>query len=234
MNILITGGASGLGEAIVRIFAKEQSDKIYFTYNKSKENADKIARMFPNVYPIKCDFRQEDEVATLTDSMGSLELDVLINNAYGGSFLKTHFHKISPEDFLNDFNENVVPVIKITQSAIHEFRKKKQGKIITILTSALFENAPIGSSVYISNKAYLEKLTQIWAIENARFNISSISVSPSFMKTNLTASFDERLVEQIKENNPLKRILTVGEVAEKVSLFVHGSSEVCNVNTVIN
>ena len=39
--------------------------------------------------------------------------------------------------FLVDFKENILPVVEITQSVITNFRKKKQGKIITVLTSAL-------------------------------------------------------------------------------------------------
>lgn len=234
MNILITGGASGLGEAIVRMFAEDKHNFVYFTYSKSKENAEKISQEFKNSHPIKCDFANNDDLSKLTESIAKFDLDVLINNAYSGSFLKTHFHKIASEEFLNDFKENVISVIKITQSVINEFRKKKQGKIITILTSALSEKAPIGSSIYMANKAYLENLTKIWGIENERFNITSNSVSPSFMQTSLTASIDERLVEQIKENNPLRRILTVEEVAKTVLSLVHASSDVNGVNTVVH
>lgn len=75
---------------------------------------------------------------------------------------------------------------------------------------------PIGSSTYIANKAYLEKLTKVWAIENSKFNITSNSISPSFMQTKLTSEIDERIIEQIISNHPLKKLLTVDEVAETV------------------
>ena len=234
MNILITGGASGLGEAITRKLAQDRDNMIYFTFSKSGENAKRIQSTLPNTIPIKCDFGNTIELKSLTDSIKKLDIDVLINNAYSGEFLKSYFHKVPAGEFLNDFKENIIPVIEITQAAILSFRSKKRGKIITILTSALLNTPPIGSAVYIANKAYLEKLTKVWAGENAKFNISSNSVSPSFMQTHLTAGIDERMVEQIKENHPLKSLLTVDEVAETVSFLVNASNQINGVDIVMN
>jgi NAD(P)-dependent dehydrogenase (short-subunit alcohol dehydrogenase family) len=93
---------------------------------------------------------------------------------------------------------------------------------------------PIGTSVYIANKAYLEKLTKVWANENVKFNISSNSVSPSFMQTSLISDVDERVIEQMIENHPLKKILTVEEVAETVLFLISASSQINGVNLIIN
>lgn len=57
MNILITGGASGLGEAITKKLAKDINNNVYFTYFKSETNAKKIKFDFSNAFPIKCDFK---------------------------------------------------------------------------------------------------------------------------------------------------------------------------------
>ncbi|PWA04840.1 SDR family NAD(P)-dependent oxidoreductase, partial [Flavobacterium psychrotolerans] len=206
MNVLITGGASGLGEAITRILAKDSGNTVYFTYKNSEVNAKKLELEFPNAVSIQCDFGDTDALKTFTDKIIPFDLDVLIHNAYNGAFLKSHFHKIPSDDFLTDFKENILPVIEITQAVLNGFRKKKQGKIITVLTAALVSTPPIGSSVYIANKAYLEKLTQVWANENVKFNITSNSVSPSFMQTNLTATFDDRILDQMIENHPLKKL----------------------------
>ncbi len=223
-----------MGEAITRKLAQDPDNIIYFTFNKSSENAKRIKSDLPNTIPIKCDFGNTIELKLLTDSLKKLDIDVLINNAYNGEFLKSYFHKVHAVEFLNDFKENIISVIEITQAAILVFRSKKRGKIITILTSALLNTPPLGSSVYIANKAYLEKLTKVWASENARFNISSNSVSPSFMQTNLTAGIDERMVEQIIENHPLKSLLTVHEVAETVSFLVNASNQINGIDIVMN
>jgi 3-oxoacyl-[acyl-carrier protein] reductase len=234
MNILITGGASGLGAAITRTLAKNENHFVYFTYSSSNVNAQKIENELRNTQSIKCDFRSNSDLNQLINKLDHLDIDVLINNAYHGSYLTSHFHKIESDEFLLNFKTNIIPTIEITQKVISKFRKKKSGKIITILTSALLNHPPKGSSVYVATKAYLEKLTKVWATENAQYNIVSNSISPSFMQTELTSTIDERIVEQIEKNHPLKKLLTVHEVAETVLFMVNSTSQINGVDIAIN
>jgi len=234
MKILITGGASGLGESITRTLAKDANNTVYFTFSKAVAKAQQLTAELKNTVAIACDFADENTVKTLAEKITELDLDVIIHNAYSGDYLKTHFHKIEADDFLTDFSINVMPVVTLTQAVIHTFRKKKSGKIITVLTSALVDAPPVGSAVYTSNKAYLAKLTQVWANENARFNITSNSVSPSFMETAMTSSTDERVKEQMIESNPAKRLLTTEEVAEAIRFLVNDATQINGQDFVIN
>ncbi|MES2377559.1 MAG: SDR family oxidoreductase [Bacteroidota bacterium] len=234
MNILITGGASGLGEAITRRSALAVNNNVYFTYSQSLTNAQQIEADYPNTTAIKCDFKDKNDIAGLVNKIAELDLDILVNNAYTGQFLASHFHKTQLADFVTSFNDNIVPTISITQAAIGVFRKKKFGKIITILSAALVNTPPIGSAVYVANKAYLEELTKIWATENIKFNITSNSISPAFMLTGLTNSIDERLIEQIINDSPSKKLLTTDEVAVGVQYLVNADQQINGVNLVIN
>ena len=233
MNILVTGGASGLGAAIVRKLAEKNDNMIFFTYHKSFEKSEEITLEYRNTKGIRCDFRNKDDVRQLISKINQIDPDVLINNAYNGSFIKTYFHKLPVYDFSNEFMENIIPTIEITQACIHIFRKKKNGKIITVLTSAI--NAPpIGSSIYVANKAYLGELTKVWASENVKFNITSNSVSPTFMQTALTSNMDERIVEQMRNEHPLKKLLTVEEVADTIYFLTTASSHLNGMDITMN
>lgn len=234
MNILITGGASGLGEAITRKLAANTTNEVYFTYSKSAEKAKTLESEFQNVHAICCDFNDATAVASLKEQMVLIQPDALINNAYSGTFIGTYFHKTDAADFLAEFQLNVLVPLDITQTAINLFRKKKFGKIVTILTSALIGNPPMGTSMYVANKAYLQKMAMVWAAENARFNITSNCISPAFMQTDFTASVDERLVEQIVENHPLKKLLQPEDVAHAVAYFMEASQQVNGTDLVIN
>ncbi len=234
MNILITGGASGLGEAITRELAKNPSDKIYFTFHSSVEKAQQLQSELANTTAFKCDFTKPEEVNLLKEAIKNWQLDTLINNYYSGEAIKKHFNKIPLTDFLDDFRDSVLPTIDITQAAINLFRTKKSGKIITVLTSFLLNTPPTGAAIYVANKAYLEKLTKVWASENSKYNISSNAISPAFMLTALNKDVDERIIEQIRENHPLKKILTVDEVAEAVGFLIKSSSQINGVNLVMN
>jgi NAD(P)-dependent dehydrogenase (short-subunit alcohol dehydrogenase family) len=233
MNILITGGASGLGKAITLKFAQENLGRVYFTYNQSEKNAQEISAEFSNATGIRCNFKNEADIQSLLEKIHTLDLDVLVNNAYNFQSF-AYFQKTSSENFINSFKDNIVPTIEITKMCISNYRKKKQGRIITVLTSYLLDVPPIGSSIYVANKAYLEKLTKVWANENAKYNITSNSVSPSFMQTALTGDTDERIIEQITNEHPLKRLLTVEEVADTVFFLSQASPHINGVDIVMN
>jgi 3-oxoacyl-[acyl-carrier protein] reductase len=234
MIILITGGASGLGKAITLKLAQDPLNTVYFTYNSSDNAAKEIETDQSNTHAIKYDLSDNDDIQNLQNKIEELRPDVLINNAYRGEPLKTHFHKTNTEDFMEDFECNVIPVVALTSAAIKVFRAKKQGKIITILTSYLVNQPPIGTSVYVAGKAYLAQLSKSWATENAQYNITSNTVSPAFMLTGLTKDVDERIIEQMIKGHPLKSLLLPEEVAETVHSLVYASSHLNGVDIAIN
>ena len=90
MIVLVTGGASGLGEAITKKIAQNSKFKVYFTYANSVEKASQIEASYANTKGIKCDFKNRTEVSELVAKIAELNIDVLVNNAYTGDFLKSH------------------------------------------------------------------------------------------------------------------------------------------------
>lgn len=233
MNVLVTGGASGLGAAITRELAAEKGNLVYFTYCKAAESARRIEAEHPNARAIHCDFSQEASIRALTAEMGGWQLEALVNNALPG-FLKKHFHKMESEDLLGSFRMNVLPAIAITQAALATFRKQRFGKIVTILSSALANKPPVGWSEYVANKAYLLAMSKSWTAEYARFNITANCISPTFMPTPLNADMDGRLVEEMKKNSPLQELLQPEEVAQTVHFLLKSSQQINGVNLLVN
>ena len=147
---------------------------------------------------------------------------------------KKHFHKMTDRDFMQGINRNVLPVLSITRAAIEIFRKKKFGKIITILTASIINKPPLGYSEYTACKAYLLSMSKSWANEYASFNISSNCISPAFMKTGLTNDTDERIIEEMTVKHPLKSLLSTLETAKAVEFFVGASQQFNGINLIIN
>ena len=234
MNILITGGSSGLGKSIVEAAASDKSNTVYFTYRSHKENADAICSQFDNAVAVHCDFTDSASLESFVNQIADFNLDVLVNNAYSGTTLGWHFHKTPVEDFASAFQNNVLPLISITQKSIETFRKKKSGKIITILTSALVGTPPMGYSVYSATKAYIAQLVKSWSKEYIKLGVTSNAVAPDFMQTALTEETNDFVKEQIKESNPLKTILTTEEVATVVLDLINSSSQLNGVTIPVN
>lgn len=228
MNILVTGGASGFGEAITTILLNA-GHTVYFTYYRSEQKAKELEQQFSNAKALRCNFEDTASVDALLSTMETFNLEALINNAITG-LRQNYFHKMETNDFTNSFQKNILPTIKITQKAILLFRKQKNGRIITVISSYITGLPPIGLSIYVAEKNYLLSLSKSWATENIKFNIASNSVSPSFMLTGLTAATDERIIEEIANNQPGKKLLTTQEAAQGVLHFITTVPEITGTN----
>ncbi len=233
MNILVTGGTGGLGKSIVEKLTAE-GHRVYFTYNSGMETAEYIVNANNNAVAVKCNFADADDILCLENKMPDYDLDVLINNAYAGAAQGKHFHKTESSCFSESFSNNIIPVVRLSQSAIKIFKDKKFGKIINILTSYIVNIPPAGFSIYTANKAYLMQLSKSINSEYSRYNITSNCISPDFMLTNLSSDVDERIIEQMRSEHPLKKLLTTDEVAETVSFLVGSSQQLNGAHIVIN
>lgn len=234
MNILITGGSSGLGKSITECLSAMHSQAtIYFTYNSSADAALEIETKFSNTKAIQLDFKKEESIQAIIEKITSLDIDVLINNAVT-SLHKNHFHKTTADIFSNGFSDNILPVIKITAAFIKAARLKKAGKIITILSAAIAGTPLTGWASYTAEKNYLLSLTKSWASENVQFNIQSNCISPEFMDTAINKDLDYRLKSEMIKTHPLKRLLTTNEVAEAVNFLVTASPHINGQNIFLN
>jgi NAD(P)-dependent dehydrogenase (short-subunit alcohol dehydrogenase family) len=234
MKIFITGGSSGLGKSITEELAVAYpAATIYFTFNSSSDAAAAIEAKYKNTVALQLNFKDAASVGSMTEKIQSLEIDVLINNAIAGKYVN-HFHKTDTAIFTQGFSENILPAIQLTAGFIKAARKKKSGKIITVLTSALGGMPETGMSAYIAEKAYLLSLCKSWATENIQFNIQSNAVSPEFMDTTLNNDVDFRIKEALIKGHPLKRLLTTEEVAQTVKFLVEAPAHFTGQNIFIN
>ncbi|MCE7995960.1 MAG: SDR family oxidoreductase [Roseivirga sp.] len=233
MNVLITGGASGLGRAILEKLCTDDSVKIFFTYFKSASEARSIENKLTNAHGVFCDFSDAESLNNLIEKLPSMELNVLVNNAISGMEV-AHFHKTPEAVFTADFMNNVLPQVRLMQECVKLFRKRKAGKLITVLTAGLIGAPPMGYASYTASKAYMASIVKTIAAENVKFNITSNAVSPSLMKTGLLNILDERIVDSVEEGHPLKQLLPLTQVAEVVDFLTKSPSHLNGVNIPIN
>ena len=112
-------------------------------------------------------------------------------------------------------------------------KKRKFGKIINIITEAVIGLPPMGYTLYAANKAYLMELSNVWNKEYTRYNITSNCILPAYMQTKF-AEVDERILDQMVKEHPLKKLLTPEEVAQIVKFFVDATQQVNGVKFPVN
>lgn len=215
--ILVTGGSSGIGEAIVRKCV-EYGAKVVFTYNSSKENAEKIASE-TGAAAIKSDVSIESQcnetVAQVFKDHG--RIDVLVNNAgiYDGAMIDdSRFLEVLENVTKTDLKGSVYFLRAVTPI----MKKQKSGRIINI-SSILSVSGDPGGLPYNASKAALDAVTRVAAIELAPFNINVNSIAPGAIKTPIWGNVDEAGQKEIAKRIPLGRFGKPEEIAEPVAFL---------------
>lgn len=200
MNILVTGGSKGIGREIVNYLSENQSNKIFYTYNRTEPIALK-----PNVEALKVDFENPEDVELLNENLANLDIDVLINNYHTG-YKQNHAHKLNTLELKSGLTSNIFPTIQLTNHLITKFRKKKAGTVITILTSAINE-FPTGCVKYIAEKRYLSAFVDAWKNENSAFGINSVAIYPEFINTDIHQNLPDFIKNALNDNNAMEMVL---------------------------
>jgi len=109
---LVTGGASGIGEAICRVFAEAGASVIVADINKAEAEA--LVGQLPNASAVVCDITDENSVNAAFTGMD--RLDVLVNNA--GIGLVGSVEETDLVDFQRLFRVNVEGTFLVTKRAV--------------------------------------------------------------------------------------------------------------------
>jgi 2-keto-3-deoxy-L-fuconate dehydrogenase len=109
---LVTGGASGIGEAVCRVFSEAGASVIVADINKTQAEA--LATQLPNGSAVECDITDEGSVKTAFASLD--RLDILVNNA--GIGLVGGIEQTDLNDFQRLFRVNVEGTFLVTRSAV--------------------------------------------------------------------------------------------------------------------
>jgi NAD(P)-dependent dehydrogenase (short-subunit alcohol dehydrogenase family) len=211
-NILIIGGSSGIGLQLAKQLA-EEGINVLATYNKTQ---------FENSKP-GISYHHLDVLSEKID-LGFLP-EVLDGLVYcPGSISLKPFGRIKPEDFLNDYNLNVVGAIKTMQAALPKLKNAENPAVVFFSTIAVQLGLNFHSQVAAS-KGAIEGLTKALAAEMSP-KIRVNCIAPSLTDTPLSAallSTDEKK-EANAQRHPLKKIGTAADLANAASFLLSEKS----------
>jgi NAD(P)-dependent dehydrogenase (short-subunit alcohol dehydrogenase family) len=210
---IVTGGASGLGRAIVEVFAEEGARVVIADVDA--DGGKMLAAELGSAAAFKAtDVAEAEDVQELVDfavdEFGGLH--IMVNNAgIGGS------HKRFLEDDFDDFERtmgvNIFGVMVGCQRAARHMAEHGGG-VITNITSIGGINAGPGVMAYRASKAAVIHLTRSIAIELAQRGIRVNCIAPAHIPTAMNATFDQEAI--VRAMQPLQRLGSPRDVAEAV------------------
>ncbi len=214
----VTGGAKGIGEAIVKRLLND-GYKVAFTYNNSEEKALSLCTdSGVNCKAYKLDITDSNAVKTVVDDVEKDfgEIAILVNNA--GVAEQTLFTDITDEMWHRMIETNLSGAFYCSRAVLKYMINRKSGKIINI-SSIWGETGGSCEVHYSASKSGLIGMTKALAKEVGLSGITVNSVSPGVILTDMTSHFDQDTMNALKEDTPLYRIGTPEDVAGAVSFL---------------
>lgn len=211
-NYLIIGGSSGIGKEIASQFS-HQGHKVYATFNTNPTISDHPNLSYHSLNVL-------DPVLNLDFLPATLDGVVYCP----GSISLRPFSRIKPEDFMSDYNLQVIGAIKTIQVVLPKLKEAENPAIVLFSTIAVQMGLNFHSQVAAS-KGAIEGLTRSLAAEFAP-KIRVNCIAPSLTDTPLAASLlnTEQKVEANAQRHPLKRIGTTKDMADMIEFLLSDKS----------
>jgi 3-hydroxybutyrate dehydrogenase len=211
---IVTGGAAGIGESIVRAFAAEGASVIV-----ADRDADRAAAVAQSV-------GGEAWAVDLSDTAALAELsltaDILVNNA--GIQQVSPIESFDPERFRLILTLMLESPFLLTRAVLPGMYERGFGRIIN-LSSVHGLRASAFKSAYVAAKHGLEGLSKVTALEGAPHGVTSNCINPGYVNTALVQKqiADQAIAHGIPESevvekvmlvhNPIKRMVDPDDVA---------------------
>ena len=223
--VLVTGGAKGIGAAIVRAAAAEAA--IPVIVDRDGDAGKQLHAEFPISHLIVADLFSPADCQTALDSTVEKfgRLDALVNNA--GVNDKIGLEHGTPEEYVDSLGRNLLHYYNMAHFALPYLRKTR-GCIVNISSKTAITGQG-GTSGYASSKGAILALTREWAAELLGYGIRVNAVIPAEVMTPLyrqwldTFPDPEQKLQSVLSKIPLeKRMTSPDEIAAMVVFLLSG------------
>ena len=224
---LVTGGTKGIGKAIADQVSAQGATVIVTARNEPE---------LPDHEFIKSNVTNAESVDALAEKIIRKygKIDILINNAGGLTGPGGGYQTPTDEQWMNEFNFNVLSCIRVDRAFIPSMVAQKSGVVIHITTVSAYKPFHQFNLTYATVKSALNTYSKGLANELASSGVRVNLVSPGIINTEMTELFIEN---KAKESNisveqttkefiesaggiPMGRMASTDEVANVVSFLV--------------
>ena len=225
---VITGAGRGIGAAIAEKLASEHWD-VAILARKPQADGDAQCAEIARKYGVaaryyvcdisKADDRENTVEAIIRDFGG---IDALVNNAGVAPKVRANLLEMSEESFDYVTGINLKGTLFMSQLVGRHFAERKSGVIVNIGScSATVVSTNRGE--YCISKAGVAMVTQLFAVEMAKYGVNVYEIRPGVIATDMTACVKEKYDKLIAEGLTLQpRWGQPEDVAKAVAMMVRG------------
>jgi glucose 1-dehydrogenase len=237
-TIVVTGGNSGIGEAIVLAAAAEGANVVVDYVAHPEETTSLIAKVEAaggHAAGVKADVSRPTDLHTMiqkaVDSYG--RLDVLVNNA--GIETRTSLLDTSEADFDKVVAVNLKSAFFGTQLAAQQFIAQGGGGLVLNISS-VHEDWPMpGNIAYCVSKGGVRMLTRTAGVELGHHDIRVVNIAPGAVATPINASTedDPQKMKALTKAIPLQRMAQPSDIADVAVFLASGRAGYMTATTVV-
>lgn len=218
---LVSGGAKGIGRAIVTILAKHGMD-VTFIYNQSQQAAeqfvDECTKQGWNVRAYQADVTNPVATSACVQEMidRTGRCDLLVNNS--GVVRDNLLAALEFEEIKTVLDTNILGAMNLTKAVVPFMMRKRQGHIINI-SSVGGEKPGRGQSNYAASKGAINAFTKAMAVELAARNIRVNAIAPGVINTDMSKTVRELAEEEVLGKILLKQFGEPEDIANAVAFL---------------
>lgn len=214
---LVTGGASGLGAALVSNLLSAGADVVVLDVKVSN---------VPGVRSILCNITDDAAVASAIAPLGPVSILANMAGIGGIGPIATPTGPGDVTAFRRVINVNLIGAMTVTAHVAHRMIGNApdgpdgtRGVILNACSIASFEGQE-GMGAYGASKAALAALTLIWARDLSRHAIRCVGIAPGFFATPMTADMPPALVDELVGGMEFPRRPGTAEECADAALFL--------------
>ena len=215
-RVLISGGARGIGRALVEYFTA-QGYAVAFIYRQNDEAASIVSAQ-TGARAIRADLSDAADAARAAreakDILGGV--DILINNAGVASI--GLFTDVSDAQWRQMIDTNLSSAFYLCRAVAKDMISQKWGRIVNV--GSMWGKVGASCEVhYSASKAALRGMTLALAKEVGPSGITVNAIEPGVIATDMNSALTEDILAELKDETPLGRIGTPNDVAS-LALFL--------------